>query len=311
MQGVCIEVRRIIYILLLLFLVLSCSRDSKSAKEIIAIDFPSYDVARTLLEDDSRIALLLPPGSESHHYEPTPKDMIALSKAKLVIYTGGESEEWVDSVLESMDKTIPTFKLIDSVELLVDEEKEGMSLRRHNHDEEEIDEHVWTSIENEISIAKALSDVLMDIYDDSSDTIESNRDRYISELKELDSRIRNVVENAKHDTLIFASRFPFRYFVEEYGLDYYAAFPGCAEETEPSASTIAFLIGRIKELGIGYVLDIEFGSPLMAKVIAQECGIEVRRLNSMHNITRDAFLSGANYISIMEENLKVLEEVLN
>jgi len=301
--------------LAILLILLSCARTNtkENNQKIIAIDFPSYDAARAVLGSSDDLVLLLPPGTESHHYEPTPKDMIEISNASLVIYTGGESDSWVDKILDSLDKDVPTFKLVNQVELLDEEEKEGMSINKHeSHDEdEEIDEHVWTSVINEIKIIEGLVDTLSSINNDSSELFKANGDKYTERLKELDSEIRDVIASSKHRTLVFASRFPFRYFTEEYGLDYYAAFPGCAEETEPSASTVAFLIKKLKQLKLGYVLDIEFGSPLIATVIASESGVEVRKINSMHNITMEQFTSGANYISIMEENINVLREVLN
>ncbi len=300
--------RKLLILLLILPLLVACA-NKDTGKDIIAIDFPSFDAVRAVMGGDDNVSMLLPPGSESHHYEPTPKDMIALSNAKLVVYAGGESDAWVDTILSSLDKNVQTFKLIDQVKLYKEEKKEGMTV--DEEDEDEIDEHVWTSPINEMEIVENLTRTLIDIYPEKKSELQSNCDSYIQDLKTLDEDFRSVVASSKHKTLIFGSRFPLRYFVEEYGLDYYAAFPGCAEETEPSAKTIAFLIGKIKELGIGYVLDIEFGSPLVASTIASESGAKVRTFNSMHNLTSDSFRSGDNYITIMRKNLEVLKEVLN
>ena len=303
--------RRFIYLLFLPVLFFSsCSVENKSA-DIIALNFPSYDAVRAIVQDEESIQLLLPPGSEIHHYEPTAKDMIAISNARLVIYTGGESDSWVDNILESIDKDVRTFKLIDVVELVEMEEKEGMSIKEEHDHHHELDEHVWTSPINEISIIKALEQELEMIYPDKALSFQSNANAYIEELEVLDAEFRNVVESAKHDTLIFGSRFPLRYFVEEYGLDYYAAFPGCSEQTEPSASTVAFLIDKSRELGIGYILDIEFGSPMIVKTIAGETNAETRIFNSMHNVSAKDFESGETYVTLMRRNLDVLREVLN
>lgn len=302
--------RKLLILLLVLPLLVACA-NKDTGKDIIAIDFPSFDAVRAVMGGDDNVSMLLPPGSESHHYEPTPKDMIALSNAKLVVYAGGESDAWVDTILSSLDKNVQTFKLIDQVKLYKEEKKEGMTVDEEEEDEDEIDEHVWTSPINEIEIVENLARTLIDIYPEKKSELQSNCDSYIQDLKTLDEDFRSVVASSKYKTLVFGSRFPLRYFVEEYGLDYYAAFPGCAEETEPSAKTIAFLIGKIKELGIGYVLDIEFGSPLVASTIASESGAKVRTFNSMHNLTSDSFRAGDNYISIMRKNLEVLKEVLN
>lgn len=310
MQGM-LKNRVGLFLISIISIVLFLSCDSQERYyDIVAIDFPSYDSVRALLGDSEDIKLLLPPGSESHHYEPTPKDMIALSEAKLVVYTGGESERWVDSILSTLDTPVASFRLIDQVEVVEEENKAGMAVK-NSHDHGDIDEHVWTSPINEIAIIDNIADVLISIYPERKDDLNENRNDYIAKLKELDSEIRDIVASSKYDTLIFGSRFPFRYFVEEYGLDYYAAFPGCAEESEPSAKTIAFLIDKIKEMGVGYVLDIEFGSPLIVSAIAEEAGVESLVFNSMHNISTRDFIAGENYISIMKKNIEVLKEVLN
>lgn len=289
----------------------SCSNSNKTA-DVIALNFPSYDAARAILKDEASLQLLLPPGSEIHHYEPTAKDMIAISNAKLVIYTGGESDSWVENILESIDSEVRTFRLIDAVELVEMEEKEGMSIKEDGHGHHhEMDEHVWTSPINEISIVKALALELESIYPDKVSILEANANEYIGEIEMLDTEIRSVVDSSRHNTLIFGSRFPLRYFVDEYGLDYFAAFPGCSEQTEPSASTIAFLIDKAKELGIGYVLDIEFGSPMIVKTIAGETNAETRIFNSMHNVSARDFEAGETYVSLMRRNLEILKEVLN
>ncbi len=313
MQGVQkTMIRKLAIVLFSIFIFISCNNDSGVDAEIVAIDFPSYDAARAILGSTDNLIMLLPPGSESHHYEPTPKDMIMLSKAKLVIYTGGESDAWVDSILASLDNSVPIFKLVNQVLLLKEETKEGMSIDRHSDvSHEELDEHVWTSPINEIRIIENLSKVVAELYSDKESEILANSTMYITKLKAIDSEIREVVNSSKHKTMIFASRFPLIYFAKEYGLDYFAAFPGCAEETEPSASSVAFLIDKLKQLNLGYVLDIEFGSPLLASTIADEAGVEIRQFNSMHNITQKAFADGDDYITIMKGNIEVLKEVLN
>lgn len=303
------EMKKLIPLLLLIILLAGCAKsdNTKSDKlQIVAIDFPSYDAARFLLSDEAELSLLLPPGSDMHHYDPTPKDMIKVSNADLVIFTGGESDEWVYRILESTESE-SYFTLISAVELLNEEHVEGMELEEEEEGEE-IDEHVWTSPINEISILSSLSDKLTlltgdDVYKERFEVVEE-------ELRALDEEFRAIVDKATLKTLIFASRFPLRYFFEEYGLKYYAAFPGCAEESEPSAKTVAFLIDKAKELDVPLVLNIELSSSLIANTIAREAGVKVRTFNSIHNVTPEEFNRGENYITLMRQNAVVLKEAL-
>ena len=304
-------------ILAVLSLLTSCSRTSgeDTGFTIVAADFPSYDAARAVLGGTEGLSMLLPPGMESHSYDPTPRDMVRLSECDLAVYTGGPSDEWVRTILSSLEDPPASFALTDQVELLSEERREGMETEEHVHEHDhtahDLDEHVWTSPVNEMTIIGNLASVISSLDPENADHYRRNADAYIEAIGDIDRRIRETVENAERRTLIFASRFPLLYFVREYGIDYYAAFPGCAEETEPSVRTVAFLIDKARELDVPCILNIELSSPLIASVIADEAGCGVRVFYTMHNVTAADFMSGRNYIDFMEENLDVLSEALN
>ena len=304
--------RKLVLIIAIAFVLASCVQESAddSSISIVAVNFPSYDAARAVLGDDAGLTMLLPPGIESHSYDPTPKDMVRIADADLVIYTGGHSDAWVDSILSSISSPPASFRLMDQVQLLGEESKEGMEEPEHDRHEDEYDEHVWTSLENEICIVSNLSKTLSLIDPVRSDEFTDNAAAYIEKLETLDDEIRAIVADSPLDTLIFASRFPLLYFVREYGLEYYAAFPGCAEETEPSARTVAFLIDKAEELGVPCILNIEMSSSLIARTIAEEARVPVRTFSSIHNVSKKEFAEGETYITIMERNIDVLREAL-
>ena len=246
-------------IMIVISLFSSCSRSSgeETGFSIVAADFPSYDAARAVLGGTSGLTMLLPPGMESHSYDPTPRDMVRLSGCDLVVYAGGPSDEWVRTILSSLDDPPASFALTDQVELLAEEHREGMEEEEdHGHDVHSIDEHVWTSPANEIRIIESLAETISSLDPERGKGCMENAEAYISRIEAVDARIRGIVENAERHTLIFASRFPLLYFVREYGLDYYAAFPGCAEVTEPSARTVAFLIDKAQEPEVPGILMI-------------------------------------------------------
>ena len=298
----------------MLLVLLSCQIDEteETRISIVAVDFPSYDACRAVLGSSDGLVMLLPPGTESHSYDPTVKDMMRLSEADLVVLTGGPSDEWVESLVSSLESPPRLFRLIDQVELLSEERAEGMEEEEHVHHghDFQIDEHVWTSPLNEISIIRNLSEVLSSIDTGAADAYKANARDHIEQLERLDDTFRSIVESAPFHTLIFASRFPLLYFVKEYGLEYYAAFPGCAEESEPSARTVAFLIDKARELEVPCILNIELSSDLIARTIAEEVGVPVRTFSSLHNVSTLDFADGETYLSIMERNISVLKEAL-
>ncbi|HHU22742.1 MAG TPA: zinc ABC transporter substrate-binding protein [Clostridiales bacterium] len=277
---------------------------------IIATNFPSYDFARQVCGNLARVSMLLPPGTESHSYEPSAQDIINIQNCDLFIYTGGLNDSWVEDILASLDRQAPALKMMDCVSSLKEELKEGMDDHDHGH-HEEYDQHVWTSPVNAILIVRAIEGALCDIDPENRKAYAENSEDYISRLKALDQSYREFFSTALTKTLVFGDRFPFRYFAEEYGLDYYAAFPGCSSEAEPSAATVAFLIDKVREEGVRTVFYIEFSNHLVADSIAEATGAETALLHSCHNVTRQELEEGVSYISLMERNLETLKGALD
>ena len=294
-----------------IFAIAKLSRNKETAS-IVASSFVGYDFARAVTGDESGVSMLLRPGAEMHDFEPSPEDIIKIKNADLFIYVGGESDEWVEDLLG--DNEVPkekTLRLMDLVELKEEELAEGMEEHEHHDEEEpEYDEHIWTSPVNAIKLVNGLKDKLSDIHPEQKDTYAKNASAYTSRLSEIDQKIRDVVAAGSKKELIFGDRFPFRYFADEYGLSYYAAFPGCSEQTEASSQTVAFLIDKVKSDDIKTILKIELTSDKLAQSIADETGAKVMTLNSAHNISNEDFNSGRTYADIMETNIEILKEAL-
>ena len=309
---------------------------------VVATIFPQYDFVRQIAGDDVELKMLLKPGEETHSYEPTPQDIIAIQNSDLFIYVGGENDAWVEDILESMpDNGRKTLKLVDCVDTVEEEHVEGMKEERgHDHDDHddhdeddaeheedeadheehgqeethsvhEIDEHVWTSPVNAVKIVEQIKEELCEIDPENASDYEENAEAYVAQLKELDQEFQDVVDHSKRKLMIFGDRFPFRYFAEEYDLDYYAAFSGCASDTEPSAATMAFLINKVRDENIKTVLKMELSNENIAKAIAEATNADVKEFYSCHNLTAEQFADGETYLSLMEKNVETLREVLN
>lgn len=296
----------------------SVQTGQSSKLKIVASDFPAYDFARAVAGDNAEITMLLPPGSESHSFDPTPQNIIAIEECDVFIYNGGESESWVADILNSASKSNQSrVAMMDCVETLEEEFTEGMQGHHehkdseHDHDEKEYDEHVWTSPLNAKKIVSQISKTLCDIDPENAKAYKQNADEYCVKLDELDNEFKEIVKASKRKTLVFGDRMPFRYFLDEYGLEAVAAFPGCASETEPSAATVAFLIDKVKQEDIPVVLHLELSNEKLVDTICQDTGKKSMLLHSCHNVTKDDFHSGKTYIDLMRENCNTLREALN
>lgn len=301
----------IIWLAVLCLMLCGCGRaaetETDSSKlQIVCSNFPAYDFAREIAGDRAQLTLLIKPGAEVHSYEPSPKDVVRIQESDLFFCNGGESESWVESLIGD---ELNVLYMMDCVET-VEESGEGIYAAEDDGEEVELDEHVWTSPVNAQKICKALCDKLCAIDSENADFYIQSYNAYSAELQRLDGEFRAVVENAKRNTLVFADRFPMRYFALEYGLDCYAAFPGCASETEPSAKTVAYLIDRVREDKLPAVLYMEFSNEKMADVICEDSGCKKLPFYSCHSVSAQQFENGICYLDLMQINLETLKEAL-
>ena len=287
---------------------------SEASLSIVCTIFPAYDFARQLAGDTAQVRLLLPPGSESHSYEPSPRDIIDIQQADLFLYAGGESDHWVEEILASMGDNAPrTFRLTDCVTLLAEETSASMEQEAHEHGQEEaeMDEHVWTSPKNAMLIVQQLCATLCDIAPQNTQAYEGALSTYLAGLKELDAAFEETVANGKRDLIVFGDRFPFRYFAHDYHLRYDAAFPGCSEDSEPSVRTVISLVDTIRAEQIPVIFYIEFSSRKTADVLAEETGAKELLFHSCHNVSAEELDAGATYLSLMWNNVAALKEALD
>ena len=245
-----------------------------------------------------------------------------VANCDMFIYVGGESDEWVEDALkESVNPDMVVINLLDALgesNLKEEEVVEGMEAEEEEDEGEEeegpeIDEHVWLSLKNAQTLVKVIADNLSVIDADNSQMYSSNADAYIAKLEALDKTYTAAVADASKDTLLFGDRFPFRYLVDDYGLNYYAAFVGCSAETEASFETVAFLSKKVDELGLNTVLTIEKSDGKIANTIIQNTANKdatVLAMDSMQSTTSQDIAGGTSYMSIMESNLEVLKEAL-
>ncbi len=290
----------------------SCVKKEDDNKfTIIATSFPSYDFARAIVKDtDVEVKMLLKPGSETHDYDPTPRDIVDINKSDIFIYVGGESDYWVKDILNNIENNdVKIIKLMDCVDLL--KEDDDQILEKETESDEEDDEHIWTSPLNAIKIVEMLKDEIINKDPENKDIYLKNAQKYINELKNIDKEITDIVSKSKNKLLIFGDRFPFIYFTNQYGLKYYAAFSGCSEQVEASSKTISSLIDKVKKNNIKVILKIELSNGQIANSIAEETGAKVLELHSAHNISEKDFDNGVTYIDLMKRNIKVLKEALN
>lgn len=300
---------------------------------IVATTFPEYDWACNIVGEAEGIdvTLLNDSAVDMHSYQPTVDDIAIISNCDLFIYVGGQSDLWANDILGTdKSKNVKAICMMDTLgsgvkeEIIVegmqedhdheeDHEHEDKELD-HGHDDVELDEHVWLSLKNAKILCQSITTAISEIDPDNADIYQSNFDVYIAEIDKLDSEYQAVVDGAPNKILLFGDRFPFRYMLDDYGIEYFAAFPGCSAETEASFETVAFLSSKISELDLQNVITIEGSNQSIAKTIidsSKKADVNVITLNSIQSISPSEISSGTTYLSLMQDNLEVLKKALS
>lgn len=294
-------------IAVILFSMCSCTVEKHSVKpQIIATLFPQYDFARAIVGDTADVTLLISPGTETHSFDPSARDMVKIRECDAVLYTGDESEPWVPSLLKGNDGNFAVIDVSDGIELIDLDDHDDEHTHHHN-----TDPHIWTSPVNAIKMIENICSALCELYPEYSEVYRQNAESYTDELIELDSDIRTVIDSAKRREIVCGGEFALLYFVTEYGLRYTAAYDSCGGESEPSPRRVAQIIDKINEDNIPVIYCKELSNTGVADTIAADTGAESLLLHSCHNVTRDEFENGATYISLMRQNLENLRKGLN
>ena len=294
------------------------------ASTVIAPCYPIAFLAQRIGGDHLEVVNLATSGADAHGLELSVRQVQQLRDAALVVQIAGFQAAIDDAISTHGDENV--LEVAEAMTMLPSGGHEGHD---HGH-EEEPDEHVWTSPENCVILIEKLTEIFCEADPANAAVYRENGHSYQTSFEELDAEYREMAAGAARRTILFGDRFPFRYLAEELGLTCYAAFSGCSSESEPSASTIAFLIDKAYEERLPVVFQIEFSNGNIARAICEAVNLKIKmaadqelnvsddtqepvrvlKLHSCHNLTRDEFQSGETCLSLMTKNLEALRTAL-
>lgn len=296
----------------------SCNYNDDGKIHIVTTIFPEYDWVQNIVKgvDNIEVTYLLSSGADIHSYQASVEDITKISKADLFIYVGGESDEDLENAIKSIrpanKKTISLMDVLGD-RAVEEEHVEGMQEEDEHEEEHELDEHVWLSLKNAKIFINAITEEIISIDPNNKISYETNASNYISSLTNLDEQYTATISASSKNTILVADRFPFRYLVEDYSINYYAAFAGCSAEVEASFETIAFLAGKVDEFNLNVVLKIEGSNDKIAKTIinnTRDKNQQILVLDSLQSTTKKEIRNGKTYLDVMKGNLEILKLAL-
>ena len=333
----------IIFALFMMFVACGVDSEKKAPANkkisVVATIYPQYDWLKNVIgerADAVNLKLLIKNGMDMHSYKPSAQDIATIAKADLVVYVGGESDEWIEkaraatpkegrialNLMKALGDRVKEEEIVEGMQAedyehhehgKVTEPAEATS-EHHHHEEVENDEHIWLSLKNAWILVNALAQSLSKVDSANSSIYTANAVIYNAKLLALDSEFTTAISGASQKTILFGDRFPFRYLVDDYGIKYYAAFVGCSAESEASFETVAFLAGKMDSLALPAIFTIDGSDGKIARAILDASknskGAEILTLNSMQSVTDDQIKAGMDYIAIMQSNLEILKKAL-
>lgn len=279
---------------------------------VVTTIFAPYDFLKQIVGDKVNVVMLLPPGVESHSYEPTPSDIIEIENADLFFYVSEHTETWVTQITSSLkNKKVETVCIADGI---------GIEVHGHNHvenhshdhsDECTTDEHIWTNLEYASEMVDFLGEKIAKKDEANKDFYLENAKEYKNEILELKAKFEEMISSSKRDEIVSGSRFAMKNFTNEFGLHFTAAFDSCVDNTEPSAAVMAKITDKIRDEKIPVIFYEELTEPKIALAVSLETGAKMLLLHSCHNVSAKELESGATYLSLMKQNYDNLKEALN
>lgn len=281
--------------------------DDISKIDVVATLFPQYDFVKQVGKDKVNVSLLLPPGTETHTYDPSPKDIIEINKSKLFIYTGEYMEPWAESIASSIDKSVRVLDASNNISYI----KEEHDHEKSDEHEHEYDPHIWLDISNAKIMVDNILKALIEIDSENVEYYTKNATEYKEKLDKLDMEFESVIANGKRNILCFGDKFAYMYFIQRYNLEYITAYDGCTTNSEPSVAKILSIEEKIKEENIPVIFYESLSEGTIAKAIAKDTNIKALEFSSVHTVSSEDIQNGATYISVMEKNLNSLSKALN
>jgi len=292
--------------ILLIIAILLINKDTKEVeqknKPTIALStFSLYDITKNIVGDSAEPFMILPFGVDAHSYEPNPSQVVKIYKSALVVYSGAGLEPWIDG-FEFKNKAI-------DMSLHVELKK----LKGHDHHHEHsshnsVDPHYWLDFSNMIKATNLITSELIKLFPENKKLYKSNRDKYITMLKNLDKDYAQQLSTCRAKTIV-VNHNAFSYLANKYGFEV-EALSGLSPEAQPSAKSMAELIEHVKEYKLKTIFFESFVSDKAIKSIAKEAKVKVDVLQPLGNITADEAKQNLSYEDIMYTNLKKLSEAL-
>ncbi|RCK69388.1 zinc ABC transporter substrate-binding protein [Desertihabitans brevis] len=300
-----------------LLLVAGCGAGTQSPESepgqlrVVTALYPFQFVSERVAGASAQVSNLVAPGSDPHDLELSPRQLIEIAEADVIVYQSG----FQPAVDEAVAQNAPDL-VVDVADLVTLQEVPG-----HAHDEEEhtepahaeeghdhgleeagLDPHTWLDTDNMAAVATGVADALATAAPEQAATVRSNAEALQQELHTLDQDFAAGLETCERREFI-TSHAAFGYLATRYDLEQ-IGISGISPDAEPSPARIAAIHAEAEEHGITTIFTETLVSPAVAEAIAGDLGLTTDVLDPIEGLTEQS--RGSDYIAVQRANLEAL-----
>jgi len=259
---------------------------------VVASFYPMAEFARAVGGDKIEVVTLVPDGAEPHDWEPSPKDLSRLGKAKVFVYNG-IVEPWAKNSLEAVKE-----RKITAVEA-------GSGLYEIDG---KTDPHVWISPKKAIQEVESICQVMCEVDAKNAELYKKNALAYIGELQKIDKELVELSSKAKRKSFVTSHR-AFGHLAADYGLKQ-NAISGISPEAEPNPKDLKNLVEFVRKEEVKYIFFETLASPKIADMLAKETGVKTAVLDPVEGLDEAGKKAGLTYLKIQKQNVESLKKAL-
>jgi zinc transport system substrate-binding protein len=268
--------------------------------QVTASFYPYYFFASQIGGNKANVVNITPAGAEPHDYEPSAGDIVQIDSSQLLILNG-QVEPW-GAKIESDLKGKNTAVLIAGAGLFTQKVTDESGLTA-------IDPHVWLSPTRAKVQVNAILNEFIKLDPQNKDYYSANAKTLLTDLDQINSDYKMGLASCQRKDIV-TSHAAFGYMASDYGLTQ-ISIAGLSPDAEPSLKEMANITNFVKANGIKYIFFESLVSPKLSQTIANETGAQTLVLDPLEGLTPNAIAQGANYLTVMEQNLHNLKVALS
>ncbi len=252
--------------------------DGSDGIRVVATTTQIGALTREVAGDDVRLTVLLQAGADAHDFEPSPRDVVTINRADLVLMNGIGLDEWLEGVIEGAGGQDKIVVVTDGIEVFAGAEHEDEDQDEGNgHSHDEGDPHVWHDPANVRVMVRNIVAALSAADSGNAATYEANGAAYEARLDEVDAEIRALIDEIPvGERKLVTNHDAFGYFIRAYGLEFVGAvIPSVGSGGQPSAQALAELSDLIRSEGVRAIFSEAEVDPNVARQLANDTGVQI------------------------------------